>query len=68
MGKQRQKRKAPKKRLNPIQRRVQQGVAEGQKQIPAPTPEQVAPVIERVILTSLNFLFSFMHLVIPNSY
>lgn len=48
MGKQRQKRKAPKKRLNPIQRRVQQGVAEGQKQIPAPTPEQVAPVIERL--------------------
>ncbi|CAO3653544.1 unnamed protein product [Mucor hiemalis] len=48
MGKQRQKRKAPKKQLNPIQRRVEQGVSEGQKQIPAPTPEQVTPVIERL--------------------
>lgn len=66
MGKQRQRRKAPKKRLNPIQRRVQQGVVEGQKKIPPPTPEQVAPVVDRVILTSLDFLFRFMHLVIPD--
>lgn len=57
MGKQRQKRKAPKKRLNPIQRRVEQGVSEGQKQIPAPTPEQVTPVIERVILHLITLSF-----------
>lgn len=55
MGKQRQKRKAPKKRMNPIQRRVEQGMKEGSSQLPAPTAEQVTPVVERVKRRSIYF-------------
>jgi hypothetical protein len=50
MGKQRQKKKAPKRRMNPIQRKVEQGVKEGASQLPVPTAEQVTPVVERVSL------------------
>lgn len=48
MGKQRQKKKTPKRRTNPIQRRLEQGVKEGASQLPPPTSEQVTPVVERV--------------------
>lgn len=48
MGKQRQKKKTPKRRTNPIQRRLEQGVKDGASELPAPTIEQVTPVVERV--------------------
>lgn len=48
MGKQRQRKRTPKRRTNPIQRRIEQGVKEGSSQLPPPTAEQVTPVVERV--------------------
>lgn len=48
MGKLRQKKKAPKRRTNPIQRTLEQRAKEGATSLPAPTPEQVTPVVEKV--------------------
>ncbi|KAG2192496.1 hypothetical protein INT47_009695 [Mucor saturninus] len=48
MGKQRQKKKTPKRRTNPIQRRLEQGVKEGASNLPPPTTEQVTPVVQRL--------------------
>lgn len=49
MGKQRQKKKSNRRRINPIQRKgIQAGINEVNANIPVPTGEQVAPVVERV--------------------
>ncbi|KAI9343018.1 armadillo-type protein [Pilaira anomala] len=48
MGKLRQRKKAPKRRTNPIQRRLEQGAKEGVNGLPAPTPEQVTPVVDKL--------------------
>lgn len=49
MGKQRQKKKSSRRRINPLQRKgVQAGINQANADIPAPTGEQVAPVVERV--------------------
>ncbi|KAI9259959.1 armadillo-type protein [Helicostylum pulchrum] len=48
MGKLRQKKKAPKRRTNPIQRTLEQRAKEGAASLPAPTPEQVTPVVEKL--------------------
>ncbi|KAG1095889.1 hypothetical protein G6F42_018472 [Rhizopus arrhizus] len=49
MGKQRQKKKSSRRRINPLQRKgVQAGINQANANIPAPTGEQVAPVVERL--------------------
>ncbi|CEP07957.1 hypothetical protein [Parasitella parasitica] len=49
MGKQRQKKKSSKRRINPLQRKViEAGIREANSKIPIPTGEQVAPVVERL--------------------
>lgn len=57
MGKLRQKKKAPKRRTNPIQRTLEQRAKEGAASLPAPTPEQVTPVVEKV----KSFLFLLIY-------
>lgn len=56
MGKLRQKKKAPKRRTNPIQRTLEQRAKEGTISIPAPKPEQVTPVVEKVKKVFLFFV------------
>jgi hypothetical protein len=60
MGKQRQRKKTPKRRTNPIQRKrgVEQGIKEGST-LPIPTTEQVAPVVERVSRSKLCKVATF---------
>ena len=49
MGKQRQKKKSSRRRINPLQRKgIEAGINEANSNIPVPTGEQVAPVVERV--------------------
>jgi hypothetical protein len=49
MGKQRQKKKTNRRRINPLQRKgIEAGINEANSKIPVPTGEQVAPVVERV--------------------
>lgn len=49
MGKQRQKKKTSRRRINPLQRKgIEAGINEANSNIPVPTGEQVAPVVERV--------------------
>jgi len=49
MGKLRQKKKNSRRRINPIQRKgIQAGINEANVNMPVPTSEQVAPVVERV--------------------
>lgn len=55
MGKQRQRKKNTRRRINPLQRKgVQAGMDEANSQLPVPTPEQVTPVIDRVRIHYAN--------------
>lgn len=55
MGKLRQRKKAPKRRTDPIQRRLEEGAKEGVNGLPSPTPEQVTPVVDKVKFSLVLF-------------
>ncbi|KAI8326715.1 armadillo-type protein [Choanephora cucurbitarum] len=49
MGKQRQKKKSSRRRLNPLHRKgLEAGITQANSAIPAATPEQVTPVVDRL--------------------